>query len=172
MIFFIFILVSCSTIEQPKSKKQEPKIDRSTPDKLIQTSWSLQIWRDTTTIDTFYSEPYNSKRLNDYFNKVRKNSFNKRLKAYELSPNLIDKVEVQSDSRAVVVVQEYDYNMEESQKVSIILSKENGEWFIDDKIYDCNFCDKTGKVKRYFGLEQCSYCNGLGKRSYYYRFFK
>jgi DnaJ-class molecular chaperone len=60
--------------------------------------------------------------------------------------NRIEKVEVQSETRAVVSAAEVEYSEQESPtKMQYILTREKGVWVIEDQLEWCSRCKGTGQ---------------------------
>jgi hypothetical protein len=157
-----------------------PAADQSTPDKAVKSFWLDSEWWanccNRSYLDYLKGFPfYSAQTLSHEEAKV-----GSLLAGHSLNQkNKIEKVDVQSDSRAIVWTSEYRFvGAEKVDTVQNILTKENRLWVIEDRLMHCIICDGKGRVddldqmmnKLESGVlsnatKPCPYCKGTGWRS-------
>lgn len=90
-----------------------------------------------------------------------------------ISKNLIDKVDIESDSRAIVLTKELSYkDDDEFGEAKYIFTKQGNKWLLDDVLTKCWNCNGTGETFDYSLYSRikttCKYCNGRGWKSQFY----
>lgn len=170
LVIFCVLSIQCEKQNQssPIIKYISPAVDYSTPDKLIRSIWTFQIWQDTTyDRDTSEFKFYTSGVKMKLWDKYRKGKDELRSDNFRMQ-NVINKVSIESDSRAIVETKEKGYrNQKGFSEVKYILAKENNNWRVEDVLEICWNCKGEGKETDYSSLYShikttCKYCDGLG----------
>lgn len=185
-IYFIFLLIlsGCNTSDnnsvETKVKNDPPKFDLSTPDKTVKSILAFNTWYDTTEtllLKDLYSQQSESylsifnKDASDSLSKHRNEYFSEKIKNASKKYK-IDNVDIQSDSRAIVLVktEEMTFGWDHDKTLIMMkytLSKESDKWIIEDIESTCYSCDGVGTRKSYKSLysnnyEKCDVCGGDG----------
>ena len=184
--YFILLLFlfGCNNSEnnsvETKVKNDPPKFDLSTPDKAVKSILAYNTWYDTTEtlllIDLYekQSKEYLSifnKDASDSLKKHREEYFTERIKNSSKKYK-IDNVDIQSDSRAIVLVktEEMSFGWDHDKTLIMMkytLSKESDKWILEDIESTCYSCDGVGTRKSYKSLysttyDKCDVCGGDG----------
>lgn len=171
----LLIVVGCNRSSET-TEISKPIIDFSTPDNLIKSTWKFAIWTDTTRVDTTKYELFTSARIEKekLWNMQR---LEKARKKHPSTQNTITDVQVKSESYAIVEAKEYDEYSEKATDVRYILSREQGQWKIDDCFHKCSLCGGLGMLTDYSQMiknflrgiynrtdpkKECEYCKGTG----------
>jgi hypothetical protein len=179
-LFLIVLLFSCGQNNSNKSgeilSKNKPTADLKTPDKALSSFWDWKVWSDNNS-----SKDCDTAKMEYFSSSLKKNILNKFIKGEEIQrkfhssfKNAIDKVNIESDTRAVVYAKELPYlNANTIEQIKYVLTKKGDEWFIDDFLGLCWNCKGEGKVaddSQLFSISKtiCKYCSGTGWKS---RFF-
>ena len=135
-LFLALILISCNSEDFKKEyESQKPKPNLSTPDNTVKSYWSFIIWVDTTSfynIDTTLLEFY-SASLKQYLLEKYNKRKNELKDFHYISKNLIEKVDIESDSRAIVLTKELSYKDDDSfDEAKYVFTKKGNKWLLDD----------------------------------------
>lgn len=172
------LFFACSKSGEKKDyEKLKPKASLETPDIAVKSFWAHKIWQDTTSfynLDTtlleYYSSPLKKHILENYNkekNELRENHF--------FNKNMIDKVNVESESRAIVITKEFTWKgSDKYEEYKYIFSRQDDKWFIEDILKVCWNCNGVGEATDYAGgypymNKTCKHCNGSGWKSQFYR---
>lgn len=178
-IIFLFF-ISCSDEQKNEFIVDEsniPKEDLSTPDNAYKSFIAYKTWMDSTVFNvqvqaleklkrnyySFYNKELadtNEARLKQTINYSRK-SIIKNIN------NTIEKVDIQSDTRAEVIVSSSEstwgvYNDKTNVKYKYIYFKDKDKWLIEGRYQTCYHCDGLGRKKSYYSSDQCETCKGKG----------
>lgn len=175
-LFLAMILISCNSEDFKKEyESQKPKPNLSTPDNTVKSYWSFNIWGDTTSfynMDTTLLEFY-SASLKQYLLEKYNKRKNELKDFHYISKNLIDKVDIESDSRAIVLTKELSYKDDDSfDEAKYVFTKQGNKWLLDDIFVKCWNCNGTGETMDYSLYSRikttCNYCKGRGWKSHFY----
>lgn len=173
MKYFLFFLMtvllleSCnstkdeksSSINETKNESQKPTLDLSTPDMAVESYHKYNDWQNNN-YRTLYKDYLKS--LGELYEPVllkavRDSSFNNALNSKLTKEQfMIDKVEIQSDTRAIVLEKNLTFG---TNYYRYTLTKHNNNWYIRRIEDRCYICDGEGKMT-YSG--RCEYCKGTG----------
>lgn len=148
IVFFLLCsLVGCSN--EDNRLPQKPKVDHSTPDNLVKSLWAASDWE---------AQSHNLKRQQelkgfDVFTLKTRQSILAKMEASRVKSsvrvgNKIEKVDIQSQTRAIVFTTEpvvYDDNKTET--IQYILTTDGKNWFVDDILSSCYRCRGTGEIE-------------------------
>ncbi|HLX13320.1 MAG TPA: hypothetical protein VKS81_10955 [Bacteroidota bacterium] len=185
----LFVLLACTVAfacrgNVPEKQASPPKADLSTPDNAVKSFWKSQIWQDTTFLpDT---------NLFGFFTEEGKEAYRESIGERRIglmghnakNNNKIEKVSVESDSRAVVLTEEFiqlESIIVGEKDTKFILNKKGREWKIEDRLRECKACEGKGSVldddtllkdikAGLYGtrpMMKCSACDGTGWKSMY-----
>jgi DnaJ-class molecular chaperone len=178
------IFFGCETSDnnsvETKVKNEPPKYDLSTPDKTVKSILAYNTWYDTTETlllkDLYSQQSKNyysifSKDAIDSLSKHRQEYFSEKIKNASKKYK-IDNVDIQSDSRAIVLVktEEMTFGWDHDKTLIMMkytLSKDTDKWIIEDIESTCYSCDGAGTRKSYKSIysttyEKCDVCGGDG----------
>ena len=182
MIFSVLtiLIIGCSDSSNKVNLIDPPKIDQSTPDKTVKSFLNYSAWYDsseTNLANQFFvshKEDFYSvfiKDASDTLYAKQQNNIKSRKASIKNLP-IIDNVDIQSESRAIVLVKtdEMTYGLYHSKTLEMLkytLLKENNKWIIELIERTCNSCDGIGTRKDYSSLystnyKQCDICKGDG----------
>lgn len=180
VLFFFGCDTSDNSSVEIKVKNEPPQNDLSTPDKTVKSILAYNIWYDTTEtllLKDLYSQQskhyysFFSKDAIDSLSKHRKEYFSEKIKNASIKYK-IDNVDIQSDSRAIVLVktEEMTFGWDHDKTLIMIrytLSKDIDKWIIEDVESTCYSCDGVGTRKGYKSIysttyEKCDVCGGDG----------
>jgi hypothetical protein len=182
LICLLVSLVGCTNVDI--KFPPEPKMDQSTPDNLVKSLWAHDNWVSRCS----YLETLKySKESTLFAPKVLQQTISQieteLAKPSDRDDNKIENVEIQSQSRAIVLTSETRYdNDKEPTTIKYILTSDTKKWFVEDIIVICRICEGTGKTKDNekelsnlkAGIWEnvpeitCSSCKGKGWKSYIY----
>jgi len=148
-----------------------PTIDRSTPDRLIRSTWSYYSWLTSITNDSTLLPSFLSDRARyALLERTRKEKLEsaKAIEKYDIL-----KVSTETESRATVIA------WEDKDTLSYILTNPGNGWLVDDRQVKCWKCSGSGKETDYESWKTdlyssvepkktCTSCDGRGVRSTYY----
>jgi hypothetical protein len=166
-------------MEPPK-----PPVSQDTPDNTIRSVWALLDWQETQNLSE------TARGVDDLW------AFSSRVKTHmqesarskltvprSSSRNTIDRVEVESDTRAVIWAHVYPEGRETNPVVTkYLLTKEATRWMVEDVLSPCIICKGSGETEDYEKKtrdlqrriydsdprKKCEYCKGLGWKSTIY----
>ncbi len=177
--FLTIVLFSCEYFPRQESVPQYSVelIDHSSPDKLLKSYWAYRIWEDTTWVFdktsltfNFFEKKYFNYREKSYFDKLKDLKSN-----HYINRSIIDEVKSESDTRAIIMTQEYNYDgQKEYSKFKYIFIKNDDNWLIEDRFESCSMCSGVGKRKNLdeksdrWRYGKCTFCSGTGWRSRIY----
>lgn len=180
IFFFVIIIAGCNKSNDNVNLSNSPEIDQSTPDKTVKSFLYYSVWYDTSETnlsnqffishkDKFYSV-FIKDAADTLYAKQQKNIKERKSTAKKIP--VIDKVDIQSDSRAIVFVKtdEMTYGWDHDKTLMMLkytLLKENNNWMIELIERTCSSCDGVGTRKDYSSLysssyKQCDICKGDG----------
>jgi hypothetical protein len=164
---------ACSKREQTmETLGPRPKLDFSTPDRAVKSSWALETWRDTvsTSLERKMWFENMETMLSPYASSARDTVVANRRKEYEPTPapkRVIESIAIETESRAVLIASE-DLAPGLTVKYKYILTKEGKDWRIEDILSRCPYCDGTGRAKDsnpWIQGKTCTECGGVGWKS-------
>jgi DnaJ-class molecular chaperone len=123
---------------------------------------------DTTFLE--YYTPSLKKHILDNYNKGK----NELRKNHYFNKNIIDKVSIESESRAIVMTKELSWKGADTyEENKYVFSKQGNKWFIEDILKVCWNCKGVGEAVDYrsgypYINRTCKYCNGTGWQSQFY----
>lgn len=146
-------------VEVIKKVFPESLVNLTSPDNAIKTYWKMLIWNDTLpNKDTSFLFLYTAEAKIKLKQSAIKSMNEHKIDNFRTGKK-IDKVEIETDSRAVVWVSEFLYQGDKDpDKSKYTLSKANNKWLIEGIEETCSYCNGTGIWLR----EKCSICEGLG----------
>jgi len=184
-LVFLFLLsftISCDESSQRqidlKIYGKKPEMNLSTPDETVRSILKFSEWYDSTRSNV--SKSFNDLVIESYLSfYTKETSDSLRKSIYENDDEdkndkpKIDNVDIQSDTRAIVLVKTsgeswgiYFDKVPIIEKYILYKSKEN--WLVEDIEKTCFSCDGTGKERDYSGsiynksYEPCEHCGGDG----------
>jgi hypothetical protein len=181
LLCILLFSLSCS---QDKGIPQKPEFNLTSPDNSVKSFWTYIEWRNKCD-QLQYKKLLNESPFfaNNSKNTIQ-NNFSKELsKESYLKNNKIDKVDIQSPTRAIVWTLEVKYDKDDApDSHKYILTKENDNWVFEDILSLCYRCKGTGQqddleemkrnIKKYPYTAppkiKCQNCNGKGWESFYY----
>lgn len=180
-IFFLLLLfyIACNKSPEPTGTSQ-PSFDFSTPDNAVKSFWKFAAWEDTTNVDTTTYAFFTPSRIEKQ-ELYRIHSLEKARKKYPSSDNTLTDVQVKSESYAIVEAREYNSYSDKPTDTRYILSRQRGNWKIDDCQHKCYICDGTGMQTDYeqqlkdikSGIyrtnpkKECTECKATGWKSFF-----
>jgi len=176
----VILIIGCSESSNKVNLSDPPKIDQSTPDRTVKSFLNYSAWYDTSETNVAnqffisHKEDFYSVFIKDasdtLYAKQQKNIKSRKANIKKLP--IIDKVDIQSESRAIVLVKtdEMTYGWDHSKVLEMLkytLLKENNKWMIELIERTCGSCDGFGTRKDYSSLystnyKQCDICKGDG----------
>ncbi|MBK7103655.1 MAG: hypothetical protein IPH62_00010 [Ignavibacteriae bacterium] len=188
LIVFMIIIFSCKSENSEINSVNYPEIDTSTPDKTVKSYLKYSTWIDTSSINILQKfllenrlKLYSTfiKEASDTLKNIENDRLKKNMKIFSEN-NSIDNVEIQSDSRAIVIVKTNSMTSGlDHEKVLIMekytLTKIDIDWLIENIESTCYSCDGTGKNHNYTTSlylkheEKCENCGGDGWQNSIYQ---
>lgn len=163
-------IIGCNTKTETtnKSEKQieitkrifpDAMVNLTSPDNAIKTYWKIQIFNDTTEkIDTTYFYLFSTDAKAKRIQKTNKAQSELKASNFRVA-NKIDKVEMETDSRAKVWAIEYTYpECKDPDVLKYTLVKVANKWLIESIDVKCSLCKGTG----IWYDEKCKFCDATG----------
>lgn len=149
LIVIALLLTSCGgERKQETAKVSPPQTNLATPDNVLKSYWTFQVWQDTTySMDTSAFSFYSTRVRTELANKYAKQKADLKSSPFRLRNN-IDKVNIESESRAVVMTKELDYQSSDNfSERKYVLAKEQSSWLVDDILEGCWNCKGEGSCQ-------------------------
>lgn len=151
---FIIVFLLCSLIgctNEAIKFPPKPKADHTTPDNVVKSLWAEYDWQEQCDVLRFQKV---WKEFGLFALKTRQSKL-AEIEAHRVKPsarkdNKIDKVDIQSQTRALVFTTESEYiDDKKSTKFQYILTTDSKNWVIEDIITSCYGCNGTGEADDY-----------------------
>lgn len=172
----VLTMLSCSPELPPM-----PDVDLTSPDNVVKSLWRLRDWQE----QRHYADSNTSLAFPVYTTKAKQRLQKKRQESADRPAhsevNRIEKVDIESSTRAIVWSMEHDAPgiSSEPREVHYVLTSVQGDWVIEDVETKCSLCNGSGVIS---DLEQrlkdlndgvydsdpkkpCDYCKGDGRFS-------
>jgi hypothetical protein len=181
VLLLVLFGMGCTSQDKNETKSkvpQKPVIDQSTPDKAILSFWDMQIYDSELRVEEMKARDlyklYSSKARNE----ILINRGKRNITDLKNEKKIIEKIEIQTDTRAVVYVKGPEYGPDSvNDDWKYILGKEKNVWVLEDILVLCYLCKGTGEVNDYskanpntngIPKRKCDSCCGMGWRSHVY----
>ena len=170
-----FVLITLRLILACNASRREISDDLSTPEASVRSYWGFLVSRDVGIAIENDDLRYITDASAQGLKQVRVEAL-ERLKAHHyMLDNRIVSAELNTNVSATVLAVELRYRGEtKPDTYKYYLTKNDGKWLIDDRLYPCPLCDGKGQVRDFSSYrtgselttKECEHCKGTGWRSY------
>jgi len=169
-VLLLVLLVICVSITACSKREEScvpqgkmPKLDLSTPDRAVKSYWALRTWRDTTYASLGKALRFEEITLSLYASPTRDTVADIQTRLGRRPIQVIKKVNIETESRAVVTASS---DLSSREEYRFVLTKEGNKWLIENIEYTCPICRGTGfDITVTDPNKKCDYCGGHGWKS-------